>query len=386
MPWPEVLRMDLRRQFIDDVLRGGSMTELCHAYGISRKTGYKWFDRFEEGGRAALHDRSRRPASCPDSVPEHIVDALVRARRRKPYWGARKLRAWLRRTQPTMAWPPRSTIHTILKRRGVIRARRRRRHMPSLLTHRHTIARQPNDVWTADFKGSFRLRNGQRCYPFTLRDLASRYALRCDALTAESLRATQERCRRAFAEHGLPRCLRTDNGHPFASTGLARLSRLTVWWLRLGIHVERITPGHPQENGSHERFHRDLKAQTARPPAASFAAQQRRLKAFLHEYNEQRPHEALHDAVPADHYRASPRSLPARVPPILYPGHWEPRRVSTIGTIKWRNEQIFINTALAGETVALDEIDDGVWTLYFATVPLARWLEREQCFRPLRTD
>jgi putative transposase len=377
--------MDLRQAFVRELARGvGTMTELCATYDISRKTGYKWRARFEAGGDAALRDASRRPHGSPEAVAPALVEALVAARQRKPYWGARKLRAWLQRTQPTVAWPCRATIHTVLKRHGVVRTPRLRRHGPSLGTRPLTAAVHPNDVWTADFKGSFRLGSGVRCYPLTVRDLASRYTLRCDALLGETTVDTQARFARAFATYGLPRCIRTDNGSPFAGTGVARLSRLNIWWLHLGIQVERIALGRPDQNGAHERFHRDLKAQTARPPAADLAAQQRRFVAFVREYNHTRPHAALEDAVPAQHYHASPRPLPRHLPAWDYPPHWETRRVSASGCIGWRSHAPFVSEALAGETIAFDEVADGLWTLYLGRLPLARWDERAQQFRGLR--
>jgi putative transposase len=380
--------MDLRREFVHEALgKRYSMTELCATYAISRKTGYKWLARFEQGGRAALHDQSRRPHHSPEAISDVIAEALVAARQRKPYWGARKLRKWLMKTQPRTVWPGRSTIHHVLKQRGLTRTPRRCAGRPPLLTTQPlTAATHPNDVWTVDFKGHFRLRSGPRCYPLTLRDLASRYTLRCDALPGEQTVATQDRLRRAFTTYGLPRCIRSDNGKPFASHGFAGLSRLAVWWLRLGIQVERIAPGRPDQNGSHERFHRDLKAQTARPPARHLRAQQGRFDRFVVEYNEERPHEALADTVPAEHYRVSPRRLPTRLPALDYPKHWEPRLVSANGMIGWRNRPAFLSAALAGETVAFDEVDDGVWTVHFATMPIARWLERERRFRALRAD
>ena len=379
--------MDVRRAFVHEALRETeTMTELCATYDISRKTGYKWLARYERDGGRGLTDRSRRPAHSPEAVPPATVEALLAARRRKPYWGARKLHAWLQRTQPTTAWPARSTIHTILRRHGAIRLRRRRRALPGLTTRPLTVARQPNDVWTADFKGSFLLGSSDRCCPLTVRDLASRVAVRCDALPGEYSGPTQDCFTQAFAARGLPRCIRTDNGTPFAGTGLAQLSRLNVWWMRLGIRVERIAPGRPDQNGSHERFHRDLKAQTTRPPARTLRGQQQRFDAFLREYNEERPHEALRNAVPASRYRPSPRPLPRHLPPLEYPGHLEVRRVGTNGCIRWRGVPAFLSETLGGERVAFEEVDDGVWTLHFATVPLARWLERERRFRALRAD
>lgn len=361
------------------------MTEVCATYGVSRKTGYKWLARFEQGGAPALADQSRRPQRSPTAVAAGLVEAIVAARQRRPHWGARKLRAWLLRTQPTRPWPSRSAMHQLLHARQLVRVPRPRSRPTGLAAAPLTVATAPNEVWTIDYKGSFRLQSGARCYPLTVRDLASRYVLRCDALPAEATALTQHRCARAFAADGLPRCIRSDNGTPFAGPGLARLSRLAVWWLRLGIRVERIALGRPDQNGAHERFHRDLKAETTRPPAADAAGQQRRFDRFRREYNHERPHEALADTVPAAHYHASPRPLPARLPPVLYPGHWEPRRVATNGCVSWRTP-LFLSEALAGETVAFEEVGEGQWTLHLGTVPLARWLERERRWRALRAD
>jgi hypothetical protein len=241
----------------------------------------------------------------------------------------------------------------------------------------------PNDVWTVDFKGEFRLGNRQLCYPLTLRDAYSRYVLRCDALSGCFGADTKRRLERAFATFGLPRRIRSDNGTPFASPGLGGLSKLSVWWMRLGIAPERTAPGHPEQNGSHEQFHAVLKAETTRPPAFHAAAQQRRFTRFCLEYNTVRPHAALEDAVPAEHYAPSPRPLPRRLPPVHYAGHFEVRRVSTVGAISWRSRQLFLASPLAGEDVAFEEIDSGVWTLWFGTVPLGRYHDRTHTLQPL---
>ena len=301
MPWQGVSPVDLRVQFVTEYLSGlYSMTELAEQYDSSRKTGYKWVARYETAGPGSLVDRSRRPEASPDAVRGRGGrPQLVQARRRKPYWGARKLRRWLVTRAPAVSWPSRSTIHAILRRHGAVRQRRLRRRLAPLQPSPLRGAQGPNDVWTVDFKGHFRLASGQRGYPLTLRDLASRYTLRCDALVGEQTEPTRRRFARAFAASGLPACIRSDNGHPFAGTGLARLSRLAVWWMRLGIQVDRIALGRPDQNGAYEQFHRVRKAQTTRPPAPSFSAQQRRFDRFRREYNDERPHEALDDAVPA---------------------------------------------------------------------------------------
>ncbi len=380
--------MDFRVQFISDYLSGlASMTELAEQYGVSRKTGYKWVARYRAEGPGGLAERSRRPHRSSGAVTPELVAELRRAHQRKPHWGARKLRTWLLRRRPLEAWPSASTLHAVLVREGLVRQRpvRRRAVVPAPAGALRP-ALGPNAVWTIDFKGHFRLTSGQRCYPLTLRDLASRYTLRCDALAGEYLAPTRRRLARAFAIYCLPECIRSDNGRPFAGIGLARLSRLAVWWMRLGIAVERIALGRPDQNGSHEFFHRVLKAQTTRPPSSTLAAQQRRFDRFRHEYHDERPHAALADAVPASRYEPSPRPLPRRLPPVEYPGHWEPRRVSSVGSISWGGAPVFLSEALAGEDVALEEIDDGIWTLHFGRIPLARWLERERRLQALRVQ
>jgi transposase InsO family protein len=374
--------VDLRAQFIREYLEGFcSMTELCRDYDISRKTGYKWVARHEAGGPMGLVDQSRRPHHYARATDEAVRQAIVEARRRHPTWGAGKLIAWLARREPAGVWPARATACDLLKRAGLVRARRRRCRPPA--AGPLAAVTRVNEVWTVDFKGQFRTGDGSDCYPLTLRDAQSRYVLRCDALSGPLLAPTQRRLARAFAEYGLPERIRSDNGSPFASTGLGRLSRLSVWWIRLGIVPERIALGHPEQNGSHEQFHAVLKTETARPPAANAVAQQRRFTRFCVEYNHERPHEALANAVPAQRYQPSPRTLPSRLPPIEYPGHVEIRRVSPIGQVSWRNALIFVSGALAGEDVAFEEVDDGIWTIVFATVALGRFNERDRRIHPL---
>jgi transposase InsO family protein len=283
--------------------------------------------------------------------------------------------AVLRRHDPQVAWPTRSTGCALLKARGLVRTRRRRDRTRTPPAPLAPITR-PNEVWTTDFKGEFRTGDGVYCYPLTLRDGFSRYVLRCDALLTTRGAGVRRRFERAFAEFGLPERIRSDNGGPFAGTGLTRLSQLAVWWIRLGIQPERIALGHPEQNGSHEQFHRVLKAETTRPPAAHCKAQQQRFHRFRTEYNDERPHEALRDQPPASCYTPSPRLLPARVPPIEYPGHLEVRRVSSTGTISWRGRAVYLTEVLGGEDVAFDELDDGVWLVYFGAVRLARFDER----------
>lgn len=383
MPWPGRSLMELRDGFIDDCETGiWTITQVAQEYGISRKTAHKWIERAREAGRAGLADRSRRPHTSPGATPLAVREALCRARRSKPQWSPDAVRGWLARRQPDMAWPSRVTIAKIW-RAAQLYPRAKPRPRPWRQPHPWRVADAPNAVWTVDFKGDFRVGTGARCYPLTLRDHATRFTLRCTALAAPNLAATRREIERAFAEFGLPRCIRSDNGHPFAGPGLGGLSQLNVTWLRLGIAVEQIAPGRPDQNGSHEQFHRVLKAHTTRPPAATLRAQQRRFDRFCREYNEERPHQALDQRVPADDYRVSPRRWPRRLPAVDYPGHWETRRVAPNGRIEWHRDSIFLSRALVDQTVGLEEVDEGIWTVHFATVPLARWLTRERCLRPI---
>jgi putative transposase len=384
MPWRGMRPMDLRLQLVAEYLDGvGSMTELCEQYGVSRKTGYKWVARYEADGPPGLSDRPRRPHHLARAMDAGVRAAVLTARQRHPSWGARKLLAWLARHAPAQAWPTRSSVCDLLRREGLIRVRRRRARPGAPVPVRPV--RHANEVWTVDYKGQFLTGDGQLCYPLTLRDAWSRYVLRCDALAGPLLGPTWERLARAFAEYGLPERIRSDNGPPFAGAGLARLSQLAVWWMRLGITPERIAPAHPEQNGSHEQFHAVLKRETTRPPAATRAAQQRRFTRFCREYNEERPHEALHDRPPATCYTPSRRRLPDRLPPLEYPGHWQVRRVSPIGQISWGGALVFVSGTLAGTDVALEEVDDGLWTLYFGGTPLGRFDERTRAIRPLRS-
>jgi putative transposase len=384
MPWRETSPVEQRLEFVREYKTGlFTMSELAAQYGISRKTGYKWLERYDADGVDGVRDRSRRPHHSPHATDPALIDALLAQRRRHPRWGANKLLTIAARREPAADWPSRATVCTHLKANGFVPASgRRRAAVPGPRAPLPPITRV-NEVWTTDFKGEFRTGDGVYCYPLTLRDGFSRFVLRCDGLLNRTLAATQQRFARAFAEYGLPDRIRSDNGLPFASPGLARLSTLSVWWIRLGIIPERIAPGHPEQNGSHEQFHRVLKAETARPPAPNCAAQQQRFRRFVREYNEDRPHEALDNEPPTIRYEASRRPLPRHLPPLEYPGHMEPRRVGTCGTISWAGAPLFLATALAGEYVALEEVDDGIWTVHFATMALARYDERQGRLRPI---
>src|SRR5499427_6833333 len=376
MPWSQTTPMDQKTQFIADYLREKlSITELCALYGVSRKTGYKWIERYLERGPQGLEERSRRPQASPNQTPGPIVTALLEIRRRHPSWGARKLLSILSGREPHWALPHRSTVCDILSRHGMVPKRRQRRTIGHPGKPSSSIL-APNDLWCADFKGQFKTGDGLYCYPLTVTDGYSRYLLQCQGLHSTSVAEAKPVFTRLFKEYGLPLRIRTDNGVPFATNTLARLSSLSAWWVRLGVLPELIEPGRPAQNGRHERMHRTLKAETTRPAAGSLAAQQRRFNLFREEFNHERPHEALDNATPAACYTASPRPMPERLPPLEYPDRFEVRYVSANGGIRWSSRWVNVSIVCVGEYVGLEEIDDGIWNVYFGPLKLGRLHER----------
>lgn len=380
MPWEETTRMKQRVRFIADLESClYTMTELCERYEISRKTGYKWAQRYCAEGPQGLQDRSRAVKSCPHRTGERIAEALVSLREAHPTWGPRKLLAVLRRREPGESWPSASTAGDILKRPGLVQPRRFRQKSWPHSGRPLTPAEAPNEVWTADFKGHFRTGDGELCYPLTVMDRYSRYLLGVESLDSVAESRAWPVFEQLFRQYGLPRVIRSDNGSPFASgSAVAGLSRLSVRWIKLGIRPERIEPGHPEQNGAHERMHRTLKAETARPPAPNAGAQQDLFERFRCVYNEQRPHEALSQQPPAELYRCSPRPYPSEIPEPEYPGHFETRYVHQGGKMRWKGEYLFVSESLEKERVGLEEVDDGVWSVYFGPVLLARFDEREK--------
>jgi len=368
--------MDQRTQFIADFLRQVlSVTELCDLYGVSRKTGYKWIDRYLRQGPAGLQERSRRPQGSPNQTAQEIVAALLEARRRHPSWGGKKLLALVHKRHRNWDLPHRSTVCDILGRHGMVPKKRTRRRIGHPGKPTSSIL-APNDLWCADFKGQFKTGNGSYCYPLTVTDGFSRYLLGCQGLNSTSVEESKPVFTQLFREYGLPKRIRTDNGVPFATNTLARLSRLSAWWVRLGVLPELIEPGKPQQNGQHERMHRTLKAEATRPAAASLAAQQRKFNTFREEFNNERPHEALDQQTPASHYRPSNREMPSKLPPLVYPDRFEVRYVSANGGIRWNRGWINVSTVCIGEYVGLEEIDNGIWNVYFGPLKLGRLIER----------
>ena len=380
MPWRTTTPMSEKLRFIEDLETSlFTMTELCEQYGISRKTGYKWAERYVEEGPGGLEDRSRAPKH-PRRTERRVAEALIELRKTHPSWGPRKLLAVLANRKPTWRLPAPSTAGEILKRAGLVqpRRRRRRRQYPGRKTIEVT---GPNVLWTTDFKGKFLTGDRRYCHPLTVADYSSRYLLRCEGKRSEAGAGAYPVFEDLFRAKGLPEAILSDNGAPFSSPALAGLSRLSVWWIKLGIQPLLIDPGHPEQNGVHERMHRTLKAETARPPASDLTSQQRCFDAFRECYNHERPHEALGQRPPAEFYQSSARPYPERLPDVEYPGHYEVRRVQKGGDISWQGQRLFVSEVLRGEPVGLEEVDDGVWSLFFSHVFLARFDARERRLR-----
>ena len=378
MPWKEVKPMEQRVLFIADYVRKtASVTELCKAYGVSRKTGYKWIRRYHQLGFEGLAEQSRRPLNSPTQVPYRLQQAIIELRQRFQITpGAKKLQVLLAQRYPDERIPSKSTIYNILNRAGLVVSRRRKRRV-SPYPQPFAPVHQVNELWSVDYKGPFKLGNGQWCYPLTVMDHQSRYLCGCVALQGTRLQDTRAVFEQLFREYGLPQRIRSDNGVPFASTARGGLSQLSLWWIRLGIRPERIAPGKPQQNGRHERMHRTLKQAVTRPPAASQRAQQRRFDAFCDEYNHHRPHEALGQQTPASHYRRSRRAYPEHLPELHYPAYYEVRKVSRNGVVYWHNKLVYVSHLLNQQRIGLEEIGEGLWQVYFGPVVLGRFDERE---------
>lgn len=374
--------MKIREEFIQHALSGRfPVTALCNAYGISEKTGHKWLRRFKEEGSGGLADRSHVAHELPHRVSLALRNEILSLREKHPTWGPRKIRAILKR-QSQSRLPAPSTIGDILRREGLVRPRRRRNHAVGVgIDSVLTAADDPNDVWTADFKGEFRLSSGSYCYPLTVQDISSRYLIGTTALSSTALIPVRVAFTRHFEEFGLPRVIRTDNGIPFASPqAIGRLSRLSVWWLKLGIRPERIRPAHPQENGKHERMHKTLKAEATRPPSETLSEQQKRLDRFRGEYNEERPHESLNQETPASLYRVSARPYGGALKRFEYPAHFDARYVASNGMIHFKSKRFFLSESLSSEEVGLEEIEDQLWRVDFGPLTLGTFDEASSTF------
>jgi len=384
MPWKETEPVEQRLEFMKEWKRRAlPFSRLCAAFGVSPKTGYKWLERFEDQGRTGLADRSRAPLTHPNATPLEVEEALVHAKAAHPTWGPRKLVALLARERPELRMPATSTAGGILKAYDLVTPRRKRSRVPPH-TQPFRGCEAPNATWTADFKGEFRVGDGALCKPLTILDAFSRYALCVRGLERTGFAAVKPHFERAFREFGLPEAMRTDGGPPFASSSPCGLTRLTVWFVRLGIHPERIPPGQPQENGRHERFHLTLLRDAALPPSSSMDAQQAAFDRMRKEYNEIRPHEALDMNPPSAVYKPSPRLFPKTLPELEYPTNLAVRIVRPDGFIRWSNGLTFVCEALAGERVGIEVVAEDLAVVRFGPLTIG-FLGADGRFVPMRS-
>jgi putative transposase len=372
--------MDERLRFVARLLEGEQMASLCREFGISRPTGYKIFNRYKDLGLLGLEDRSRRPYRHANRLSFQVERAIVAVRREHSSWGAAKIREKLLRDFPMVPPPAKSTVHAVLDRHGLVERRKRRRYKAEGTALSHTVT--PNGLWCADYKGEFMLGNRKYCYPLTISDYSSRFLLACEGLESTQSTFAFTVFERVFRDYGLPQAIRTDNGVPFASpNALFGLSRLAVWWLRLGIKLERIKPGHPQQNGRHERMHLTLKKEATKPAAFNFLQQQSRFDEFLEVYNHQRPHQALNMRYPAELYTPSPRAYRPPDPP-QYPFHDRTVRVTQCGRICIGKRKINLSQSFAGQFVGIREVADAIWVVSFLEFDLGYFDEIEGRVEP----
>ena len=390
MPWRETDPMNQKALFIADYLRNSySITDLCEHYQISRKTGYKWIDRYLIEGPMGLEDRPRRPKTINRRTPQKIEDAIIKARHKHPTWGAKKLLKYLSNDYDLSELPVKSTVCDILKRNNLVPKKRRRR--PATHPGKPVVDMlAPNQTWCADYKGQFKTRDGVYCYPLTITDGYSRYILECKALLSTELETAKTAFKTVFRQYGLPQVILTDNGTPFAANSLARLTRLSAWWIQLGITPALIEPGNPQQNGRHERMHKTLKQETTLPPAYNLRTQQRKFNAFKDEFNNIRPHEALDMETPNDLYAPSLKPYPEKIEPYVYPDRFETRLVSTNGGIRWRNDRIPVSHVLINQYIGFEEIDYGLWNVFYCHVKIGVLDEKakliQDCFGRLERN
>ena len=380
MPWKETCVTDEKTRFIARLLDGESMTYLCEEFAISRKTGYKIWNRYQNLGAYALVDRSRKPHRFANQLPEPIERSILQLKRQKPHWGAPKIRELLLRKFPHVHPPATSTVHAVLDRHGLVNCRKRRRFKAQ---GTHLSESQNPNIWCADFKGEFMLGDKRYCYPLTISDHATRYLLTVEALESVREDLALPVFERTFQEYGLPSAIRTDNGVPFASpNSLFGLSRLSVWWLRLGIRIERIKPGHPEQNGRHERMHLTLKKSTVVPPAMNFLQQQGKFDGFQQEYNKERPHEALNMKCPAEIYKIS-SSFYRGIGRLEYPMHDRTITVTCCGRICIKGLKINLSQVFAGQDVGIKEVSEKIWLVTFMDYDLGYFDEDSKRFEPI---
>ena len=383
MPWKETCVLDERMKFVGRLLSGEKMAPLCREFGISRVTGHKVWKRYQEQGSSGLKNQSRAPNRHPNQISYDLEQLIVRYKKEKPNWGAPKIRELISRRYPNLKLPAVSTVHCVLDRHGLVKRKKRRKKFSAIAGYLST-PKEPNDLWCTDFKGQFRLKHREQyCYPLTITDFQSRYVLGCEALSSTE----EDPCYRVFVEvfgeYGLPGAIRSDNGVPFASgNSLWGLTKLSVWWIRLGIQIERIEPGHPQQNGRHERMHRTLKAEATQPAGSNLLQQQERFDDFRNEYNHERPHQALEMKCPADLYKPSPRTYQG-LPDITYPGYEKTLLLSNCGRICMnRGKKIHVSKAFANQPVGLNRVDDHIWEVSFMDYDLGFVDDMSRTFAP----
>jgi transposase InsO family protein len=382
MNWKETCPMKERMKFIIAYENNKlSLVDLCKDFQISRKTGYKWLNRYLSDGVHGLEDQSRAPHHHPNQLSEEIESIILRAKRERMHWGPKKIIDWLAQEYKHIEWPAYSTAGDLLKLNGLVQPRKKRVRTPAY-TQPFELCTAPNDVWSIDYKGNFILGDGQTCYPLTLTDNYSRYLLACDAFPSISGQDVRKTLIRLFREYGLPKAIKSDNGSPFATRSLAGLSRLSVWWIKLGIIPERIKPGAPQENGRHERMHLTMKQEVAMPPKENIIVQQRALDAFQNEFNHERPHEGIESQRPAWIYTHSPRAYPEQLNQIEYDSNVTTRKIRTNGTMKWDGKEIFISETLIGERIGLTPITNEDWKIQFSNLTIALFNEKSLKIKP----
>ncbi|MEZ5489187.1 MAG: IS481 family transposase [Gammaproteobacteria bacterium] len=381
MPWQECNRMDERLRFVARLLDGDKMAAVCRDFGISRKTGYKIFNRYKDAGIQGLEDRSRRPYRHANKLPFQVEKAVVRIKQEHPTWGAPKIREKLIKLYPMVKPPAKSTVHAVLDRHGLVKRRKRRRHKAQ--GTQLGAAQSPNALWCADFKGEFLLGNKKYCYPLTITDQRSRFLLACESLESVKEVGAIPVFEQVFKEYGLPAAIRTDNGVPFSSPqALFGLSRLSVWWLRLGINIERIKPGNPQQNGRHERMHLTLKKEATKPASYNFLQQQSRFDEFREGYNHDRPHQALNGLYPAEVYTASAREY-FRPDVPEYPFHDRTILVTKCGRICVGRRKINFSVVFGGQYVGIREVADRIWLVSFMDFDIGFFDEEENRVEPV---